>query len=115
MDSKRGSGRTDATVHSGYSPSSRPSGPGGLEGAGLPAREAPPFEDVAQPPSYKPLEAQVMMRLHELIPATTLLGLDPAHGHLGEGKFRRGNREKGGAGSMEPDLCRWKKPAIGGK
>ena len=65
-----------------------------LQRAGLPAGQrdplARPLDDVAQAAARKPLEAKVMMRLNQRVPAYPLVRPRKAHHHIAQGKpFRR--------------------------
>ena len=65
-----------------------------LQRAGLPAGQrdplSRPLDHVAQAAARKPLEAKVMMRLNQRVPAHALVRPRKAHHHIAQGKpFRR--------------------------
>ena len=77
---------------------------GTLQGADLPAGQrhppASPLGHVAQAPTSKPGEAQVVMAIHQRVPLDSLVRSRNAHHYLVERKACQGSPHSPGAGSM---------------
>ena len=68
-----------------------------LEGSRLPADKAypiaTPLENLSLTTAGKTLEAEVMMLVHQPVPACALIRTSKAHGHIAEMKSVRGARD----------------------
>ena len=63
---------------------------------------ATPFENISQTTTGKTLEAEVMMLVHQRVPACALIRASKAHGYIAETKSARESGSMSDLTSMTP-------------